>query len=125
VSDTAPGDGSTTVFYAPSIDITDFGDSSSIYVDSIEVYVGGERQLRYGQAGNSQYRWIVTDFEPCAVEFVADIGAVDPDVAPPAGVEVTVLQRRGRWWYELETAADRRLSLQETDNIPARFLTDR
>jgi len=125
VSDTAPGDGSTTVFYAPSIDITDFGDSSSIYVDSIEVYVGGERQLRYGQAGNSQYRWIVTDFEPCAVEFVADIGALDPDVAPPAGVEVTVLQRRGRWWYELETAADRRLALQETDNIPARFLTDR
>jgi hypothetical protein len=41
VSDTSTGDGSTTIFYAPTIqfDLT----SSSFEIDSIEVYVGGNR----------------------------------------------------------------------------------
>jgi hypothetical protein len=41
VSDTGTGDGSTTIFYAPTIqfDLT----SSSFEIDSIEVYVGGNR----------------------------------------------------------------------------------
>jgi hypothetical protein len=39
VSDTSTGDGSTTIFYAPTIEF-DLGDSS-VEIDSIEVYVGG------------------------------------------------------------------------------------
>jgi len=120
VSDSALGDGSTTVFYAPNIDISDFGDSSTIYVESIEVYVGGIRQYNYADTtAESQYRWIVTDFEPLAIEFVIDDTVVPPLAAPAAGAEVTILQRRGHWWYNLATP---NLSLQETDSAPARFL---
>jgi len=120
VSDTALGDGSTTVFYAPNIDIVDFGDSSTIYVDSIEVYVGGTRQYNYSDTtAESQYRWIATDFGPLAIEFIVDDTVVPALTAPPAGVEVTILQRRGHWWYDLATP---NLSLQETNTAPARFL---
>jgi hypothetical protein len=121
VSDTTVGDGSTTVFYAPNIVPEDFGDSSSIWVDSIEVYVGGQRQYRYGQPGNSTYQWIATDFDPVAIEFVGPAG----NAAPPAGVEVTVLQRRGTWWYDISSATARAQALQENDSEAARFLTDR
>ena len=41
VSDTSTGDGSTTIFYAPSIEF-DLADSS-VEIGSIEVYVGGNR----------------------------------------------------------------------------------
>jgi hypothetical protein len=103
VSDTSVGDGSTTVFYAPSIDISDFGDSSSLYVDSIEVYVGGTRQYNYSDSTvplePDQYRWICTDAggndTPLTIEFITDFNPVEPMLAPPAGVEVTILQRRG------------------------------
>ena len=65
VSDSTMADGSTTLYYAPSINISDFGDSSSMYTESIEVYVGGQRQYNYSQTqATSQYRYIVTDFEP-------------------------------------------------------------
>ena len=43
VSDTAVGDGSTVDFVAPSISQADFGDSSSIFHEAVEVYVGGIR----------------------------------------------------------------------------------
>jgi hypothetical protein len=125
VSDTSSGDGSTTIFYAPSIQSNDFADSSSIWVDSIEVYVEGQRQYRYGQAGDSQYNWIVTDVDPVAIEFVAPPGVLDPVIAPPAGVEITIIQRRGTWWYDISTAAAREQSLQENSSDAARFLTDR
>ena len=109
------------MFTAPSIVTTDFDDSSSIWVESIEVYVGGERQYRVGQSGNSTYSWIATDYDPVAIEFV---GPVD-NPAPPAGVEVTILQRRGTWWYDISTATAREQALQENNSIAARFLTDR
>lgn len=115
VSDTASGDGSTLVFYAPNIDLSDFGDSSTVYIESIEVYVGGVRQYNYSDTtADSQYRWIATDFDPLAIEFVG--------LAPAAGVEVTILQRRGHWWYDLSTPETRNQSLQETNTAPARFL---
>ena len=41
VSDTSTGDGSTTIFYAPTIEF-DLADSS-FEIDSVEVYVGGNR----------------------------------------------------------------------------------
>ena len=125
VSDTTVGDGSTTVFYAPSIDISDFGDSSTTYVDSIEVFVGGVRQYRFGSGTATQYPWIVTDFEPLAIEFITDDSPVDPELAPPPGVEVTILQRRGLWWYAVATAAERAQALQENPSVAARFLTNR
>ena len=123
VKDTGMGDGTTAVFYAPSIDISDFGDSSTVYVESIEVYVGGIRQYNYSEtAGNSEYRYIVTDFGPLAIEFVID-GTYS---APAAGSEVTILQRRGKSWYEPGTGtASNGVALQETNTQAARFLCDR
>lgn len=132
LSDSTIADGSSAVFYAPNISYTPgqddstFDDGSTEIVESLEVYVGGIRQLRESEAGTSQYRWIITDFEPVAIEFVGDFtDPVDPDSIPPAGVEVTILQRRGTWWYDLTTAATRDLSLQESSTLPARFLTGR
>jgi len=119
IKDSSMGDGTTTVFYAPNIDVSDFGDSSSIYVESIEVYVGGTRQYNVNQsAAESQYRYFVTDFGPLAIEF--------DGLAPAAGSEVTILQRRGVTWYApgVGTPSDGR-PLQETDTVAARFLCDR
>jgi hypothetical protein len=127
VKDTGMGDGTTTVFYAPSIDIADFGDSSTIYVESIEVYVGGIRQYNYSDTNaTSQYRYIVSLFDPLAIEFITDNDPVSPLVAPAAGSEVTILQRRGLSWYEpgVNTASNG-VALQETDTQAARFLCDR
>jgi hypothetical protein len=123
VKDTGMGDGTTTLFYAPNINISDFGDSSTAYVESVEVYVGGIRQYNYSQpAGNSQYRYIVTDFGPLAIEFIVD----DTYSAPAAGSEVTILQRRGKSWYEPGNGtASNGVALQETNTVAARFLCDR
>jgi hypothetical protein len=126
VSDTSLGDGSTVIFFAPSLNYTTQDDNSTVAEDSIEVYVGGERQLRVGQPGTSRYRWFVTDFEPLAIEFVGDFfDPSNPDSAPPSGVEVTILQRRGVWWYDIDTAAQRQQALQESQSDAARFLTGR
>lgn len=125
VRDTTLADGSTTVFYAPNVTQPDIGDSSSIVVESLQVFVGGVRQYQWGSANDSQYPWVLTDFDPVAIEFVTVDDPVDPTVPPPAGVEVTIMQRRGTWWYDVSTAATRNLALQETDNVPARFLTNR
>lgn len=123
VKDSGMGDGTTAVFYAPNIDITDFGDSSTVYVESIEVYVGGIRQYNYSDTtANSEYRWIVSLFDPLAVEFIVD-GEYS---APAAGSEVTILQRRGVTWYEPGAGTPSNgIALQETDTIAARFLCDR
>jgi hypothetical protein len=44
------------------------------------------------------------------------------ETAPPAGIQVTILVRRGSWWYDVATLAEREQSLQETPNAAARFL---
>jgi len=123
VQDTSIGDGSTSVFYAPSIQFDDFLDSSSER-PAVEVYVGGVRQYAYSDTtATSQYRWFVTDFDPLAVDFV-----VDPSLglfAPESGVEVTILVRQGKWWYDIATEAERVQSLQENNSSAARFLTNR
>ena len=123
VKDTGMGDGTTAVFYAPSIDIADFGDSSTVYVESIEVYVGGIRQYNYSDtAATSEYRYIVSLFDPLAIEFIVD----DTYPAPAAGSEVTILQRRGKTWYQpADGNPSNGIALQETDTIAARFLCDR
>jgi hypothetical protein len=119
VKDSSMGDGTTTIFYAPNIDVSDFGDSSSIYVESIEVYVGGTRQYNVNQtSAESQYRYFVTDFGPLAIEF--------DGLAPAAGSEVTILQRRGVTWYAPGVGTPSNgVALQETDTVAARFLCDR
>jgi len=123
VKDTGMGDGTTAVFYAPSIDIADFGDSSTVYVESIEVYVGGIRQYNYSDtSATSEYRYIVSLFDPLAIEFIVD----DTYPAPAAGSEVTILQRRGVSWYEpADGNPSNGVALQETNTIAARFLCDR
>jgi hypothetical protein len=130
---TGMGDGTTALFYAvnpdgtPIISITDFGDSSTAYIESIEVYVGGIRQYNYSQtSGNSQYRYIVTDFDPLGIEFIVDNDPVNPLLPPAAGSEVTILQRRALSWYEPgATTASDGVALQETDTEAARFLCNR
>ena len=114
VSDTSMGDASTTVFYAPSIAFADFADST-VETDAIEVYVGGIRQYAVSDTtADSEYRWFVTDFDPLAVEF---------DIAPAAGSEVTILVRQGVTWYAPGdgTASDG-IALQDTETQAARFL---
>jgi hypothetical protein len=122
-SDTSIGDGTTSVFYAPSIEFEDFLDSSSER-PAIEVYVGGVRQYAYSDTtATSQYRWFVTDYDPLAIEFVVD-GSVTPQLtAPAAGVEVTILVRHGVTWYAQGNGTPSNgVALQDTDTVPARFL---
>ena len=130
---TGMGDGTTTLFYAvnsdgtPIIDNVDFNDSSTAYVESIEVYVGGIRQYNYSEPqAQSEYRYIVTDFDPLAIEFITDNNPVSPLMPPAAGSEVTILQRRAKSWYEPGNGnASNGLALQETNTVAARFLCDR
>jgi hypothetical protein len=96
------GNGVNTVFVAAAIDAT-LTDSTS-NDESIEVYLGGIRQYT---------GYTITDLDPVIVEF---------DTAPPAGIQVTILVRRGVWWYDIATPAEREQSLQETPNAAARFL---
>lgn len=124
VSDNSMGDGSTTVFYAPNIDIDNIGDSSTVAADCVEVYVGGVRQYAYSfAAAESEYRWFVTDFAPLAIEFVVDQITVPELKAPAAGSEVTILVRRGVTWYAPGdgTPSDG-VALQDTNTLAARFL---
>jgi hypothetical protein len=124
VSDTTLSDGSTAVYYAPSIDIDSAYQDSSSDILALEVYVGGVRQYRYSDTvATSQYRWIVTDFDPVAVEFLTDSDPVNPLLLPPAGVEVTILVRRGKTWYERGIdSPSNGVALQDTNTEAARFL---
>ena len=124
LSDSTLGDDSTTVFYAPNISIAEFGDSSTAYVESIEVYVGGTRQYNYSDfTTESEYRYIVTDFDPLAIEFIVDDTVVPPLRAPAAGSDVTILQRRGVNWYAPGVSTPSNgIALQETETQAARFL---
>ena len=124
VSDTTLSDGSTSVYYAPSIDIDNAFQDSSSDILALEVYVGGTRQYAYSEtATTSQYPWIVTDFDPVAVEFLTDSDPVTPTLLPPAGVEVTILVRRGQSWYEPGVGtASNGVALQDTNTAAARFL---
>ena len=99
VKDTSVGDGSTTIFYAPNIDaVPEYPrDSSTAYIDhSIEVYVGGIRQYPITELETpSQYRYTVYTVDPLSIEFIGQ--------APAAGVEVSVVQRVGKSWYNQGT----------------------
>jgi hypothetical protein len=124
ISDTTLSDGSTSVYYAPSIDIDSAFQDSSSDILALEVYVGGMRQYPYSEtAVTSQYPWIVTDLDPVAVEFLTDSDPINPTLLPPAGLEVTILVRRGVSWYTpgVDTASNG-VALQDTQTEAARFL---
>jgi len=111
IKDDTLADGSTTIFYAPSIylPIVDPKDSSTVYIDhSIEVYVGGVRQYPITEVDTpSQYRYTIFTVDPLipgnpytiGVEFITDNDPYNPLVAPAAGSAVTIAQRRGYFWY--------------------------
>lgn len=124
------GDGSTTIFDAPSLTTFDFGDSSSIFVESVEVYVGGTRQYpvgpnRFGDIIPCQYPYTIVDINPVTIEFYTDSDPLEPVLPPPPGVEITILQRKGTGWYGTGVKETTGLALQETNTPQARFLTDR
>jgi hypothetical protein len=93
------GDGTTVSFTAADIDISQ--EDSTIADQTVEVYVGGELV---------QTGYTITNPNPVTVLF---------DTAPPDGVEVTILVRRGHTWYNLATP---NLPLSLTDTPCARFL---
>jgi hypothetical protein len=103
VSSTSLGDASTTTFIASGVNISN--DDSTIRDETVEVYVGGIRVLD---------GFIIVNDAPVEIEF---------DEAPPAGVEVTILVRRGVTWYQrgFNTASDG-VPLQDTNTPAARFL---
>jgi hypothetical protein len=116
ISDTALSDGSTVVYYAPSINIDSAYQDSSSDILALEVYVGGVRQYSYSTpAADSQYPWAVVEFDPLAIEFLTTL--------PPEGVEVTILVRRGVSWYEpgIDSPSNG-VALQDTNTEAARFL---
>jgi hypothetical protein len=128
VKDTSIGDGSTSIFYAPSIQIDNPLKDSSIDIEAIEVYVGGTRQYsadpnRFEDIIPCQYPWTVAQFDPLAIQFEVDGNAVPALLAPPAGVEVTILVRRGIGWYGPGVKETTGTALQETDTAAARFLS--
>jgi hypothetical protein len=99
------GNGTNTVFVAEHVDVSNLDDSTTIE-EAVEVYVGGIRQ--YGG-------YAVIDPGPmCTVEF---------DTAPPEGVQVTILVRRGVTWYApgINTPSNG-VALQDTETQAARFL---
>ena len=130
ISDTTLADGVTSTFSSPSITITDFGDSSSIYVESIQVFVGGVQQLsvsKLTQGVTCDYPYIVTDAggeeSDLTIEFVTPGDPLLTANPPPSGEQIRIQQRQGKWWYDVATETTRRLALQETNTAAARFLT--
>ena len=106
VSNTFPADGTTTAFVAT--DIAFDASQSSIVSLAVEVYVGGTRVT----AG-----YTVSGIAPVTVTF---------NSAPPNGVEVLVLVRRGVNWYEPGSGTPSNgVALQDTNTQAARFLRGR
>jgi hypothetical protein len=93
------GDGSTVSFTAADIDVSQ--EDSTIQDEAVQVFVGGERV---------QTGYELTNPNPVTVTF---------DTAPPEGVEVAILVRRGHDWYNPATP---NLPLSQTDTPCARFL---
>jgi len=106
-SSSSIADGLTDTFTAENIDYDSLhGEDSTIDTACVEVYVGGIRQLD---------NYFVESSIDGATQVVLS-------TVPAAGIEVTILVRRGTWWYDLSTSYTRSLALQETNTRAARFL---
>jgi hypothetical protein len=128
VKDTSIGDGSTTVFYAPTIQLDNHWEDSSIDTRAIEVYVGGTRQYsanpnQFGDIIPCQYPWTIDQVDPLSIRFEVDNNTVPELVAPPSGVEVTILVRRALGWYGPGIKETTGTALQDSDTVAARFLS--
>jgi hypothetical protein len=99
--------GITSSFIAADISYDSLlGEDSAIDTRCVEVFVGGVQQFNtFTVTPSPQNDTMVT------LDFV-----------PPIGVEVTILVRRGTWWYDLSNAYTRTLPLQQTNTRAARFL---
>ena len=99
------GDGSTEIFVAEYVNVNMLDDSTDME-DAIEVYIGGTLQ-----AGG----YDVIDPGPMVT--------VQFDTAPPDGVQVTILVRRGVTWYAPGAGTPSNgVALQDTNTQAARFL---
>jgi hypothetical protein len=108
VKDTMFGDLSTTLFTAPSINIT------LQQSDTVEVYVAGIRQYSVASGISSDYPWNLTSVSPVTVDF--------SELVPPE-LEITILVRQSQTWYEQgDNTASNGQPLQETNTLAARFL---
>jgi hypothetical protein len=128
-TDSTIADGLTSSFVAANIAYSSLhGEDSTIDSRCVEVFVGGIQQFdnfvvdpsavdpeenNYDVLGYSDTPYGATDFVGTMITL---------DFVPPAGVEVTILVRRGTWWYDLSTPYTRTLSLQQTNTRAARFL---
>jgi hypothetical protein len=127
VSSSTLADGSTTSFVANDIILTyDSSENYDTLPYDIGTIIGDPGSYDYG-AGNpfdqvEVYVGGIRLFEGFEV-VSANPAQVILDVAPPAGVEVTILVRRGQTWYNrgLATASNGE-PLQITDSVAARFL---
>ena len=108
ISDSKLGDGVTQVYQLTGISY------NSVNPDAIEVYVGGIR-VQTGYLVEDPKFGKVFGAPPWSV----DTTTIVFDVAPPVGVEVTLLVRQGHSWYNPATPL---LTLQDTDTPAARFL---
>jgi hypothetical protein len=95
------GDGSTTTFSAPNIDLSQL--STSFAEQAILVYVAGLR-VYTGYA--------VDSVAPATITF---------DVAPTAGYEVSIRVRQGLGWYYPGDGSTNGQALQITQTDAARF----
>jgi hypothetical protein len=98
VNNTFVSDGTTVEF------VTDIV-TTEANLDAVEIYVGGIRTTDGG---------IFTGFNPVSFEF---------DEAPPAGLEINILIRRGVTWYAPGPGTPSNgVALQDTNTPAARFL---
>jgi hypothetical protein len=135
--DRTPGQ---TVFTATNIQLEDFGEDSAIFVDGIEIYVGGIKQYPFNTV-DCQYPYLI-DVVPAIVneeevhvpqvEFVVSSTVYPALVAPPDSEEITILVRRGKTWYQggvvfnpdtqlIQQQPSNGVALQETNTRAARF----
>jgi hypothetical protein len=98
VNNTFMSDGTTVEF------VTDIV-TTEADLDAVEIYVGGIRILTGGT---------FTSFDPVSFEF---------DEAPPAGLDINILVRRGVTWYAPGPGTPSNgVALQDTNTQAARFL---
>jgi hypothetical protein len=150
VSNSQLGNGTNTVFVADNISLEysenfdilpyDFGNitgesgsydfSETVTPDSaVEVYVGGTRvqtgytiiqTAGFDTSGYASYPFDTSAYRPNNTQIVV----VEFDIAPPAGVDVTILVRRGVDWYQPginPISPSNGQPLQVTQTVPAQF----
>jgi hypothetical protein len=121
VSNTATGNGVTTVFTAPDLGISNFGDSSTIFAESIEVYVGGIR---------SRLGMLASQVTVGNTYVIANLGNTDwyamglpADQYPAPGVEFTVTAAGIGTGVVGESFSTHYYQITDWDPVAVQFLT--